>query len=107
MARRSDEAITPRNGHTLLVLIVCRISGCSKQKELSNEDQADNAKEAVGDLYDGSVLFDIISTKAKGERLDLPELDAIEAAYRSKKYDLVVFDDLSRLIRGGEAARLL
>jgi site-specific DNA recombinase len=107
MARRSDEALAPKNGHTLVVLIACRISGCTKQKELSNEDQADNVKEAVRDLYDGSVVFKVISTKAKGERLDRPELESVEAAYRSRKYDLVVFDDLSRLIRGGEAARLL
>jgi hypothetical protein len=90
-----------------MVFNVCRISGCAKQKERSNEDQADNAKESVRDLYDGRVIFDLISTKGKGERLDRPELELVETSYRSRKYDLAVFDDLSRLIRGGEAARLL
>src|SRR5204863_6940393 len=42
-----------------------------------------------------------------GERLDRPELEQIEKAYRSREFDLFVYDDLSRLIRGGEAARLL
>jgi site-specific DNA recombinase len=58
-------------------------------------------------LYEGPVVFRIISTKGKGERLDRPELEEAEAAYNSGKYDLFVYDDLSRLIRGGEAARLL
>ena len=34
-------------------------------------------------------------------------MDEIESAYKSGDYDVFVFDDLSRLIRGGEAARLL
>lgn len=108
MTRRSDSEVRPRNGHTLMVAMACRISGCPGQKELSLEDQQDNAKETVQGLYDGPAIYDLIAaTKAKGERLDRPELTLIEDAYRSRKYDLFVFDDLSRLIRGGEAARLL
>jgi len=49
----------------------------------------------------------VIATVGKVERLDRPELEEIENAYRSRKYDVMVYDDLSRLIRGGEAARLL
>ena len=107
MSRRSSEELRPRNGHTLMIFIVCRISGCANQKELSIEDQADNAKQEVAELYDGPTEFRTIKTKAKGERLDRPELEQIEAAYKSGEYDLFVYDDLSRLIRGGEAARLL
>ena len=107
MSKRSDEQLVPKNGHSVVVLIVCRISGCSRQKEASNDDQQDNAKEALARLYEGPVHFDVISTKGKGERLDRPEIEQIEAAYRSGKYDLVIFDDLSRLIRGGAAAKLL
>lgn len=107
MARRSEREVKPRNGHTLRVLIVSRISGCANQKEASLDDQEDNAEEIVRELYDGPVEFRRISTKGKGERLDRPELEEIEAAYESGDYDLVVYDDLSRLIRGGEAARLL
>ena len=107
MLRCSNSELKPRNGHTLIVGIVCRISGCANQKELSLEDQEDHAKEAVKELYDGPVEFDVISTVGKGESLDRPELERIEKAMHSGKYDLFVFDDLSRLIRGGEAARLL
>lgn len=107
MARRSSEELVPRNGRTLRVLIVARISGCASQKEMSLEDQIDNAKEAVADIYSDDVEFTVISTKGKGEALNRPELERIEAAYRSREYDLAVLDELSRLIRGGEAVRFL
>lgn len=63
-------------------------------------DQIDHAKEAIRELYDGPVEFVIITTVAKGESLDRPELEQIELAYRSAQYDFFIFDDLSRLIRG-------
>jgi site-specific DNA recombinase len=89
-----------------MVFTVCRISGCANQKELSLEDQADNAKEAVREIYDGPVEFHIIATTGKGERLDRPELNKVEAAYRSNLYDLGTYDDIGRLVRGAEAVRL-
>lgn len=107
MSRNSQKELLPRNGQMLEVCVVCRISGCQNQKEASLEDQEDNAKEVVQDLYQGPTNYHIIATKGKGERLDRPELLEIEEAYRSGRFDLFVFDDLSRLIRGGEAAKLL
>ncbi len=107
MGRKSEEKLLPRNGHSLVVGVACRISGCANQKEQSLEDQEDHARESIAELYDGPVEFRVIATKGKGERLDRPELDEIESAYKSGDYDVFVFDDLSRLIRGGEAARLL
>ena len=107
MSRCSNSELKPRNGHTLIVGNVCRISGCANQKEQSSVDQQDHAKEAVKELYDGQVEFDVISTVGKGESLDRPELERIKTALASGKYDLFIFDDLSRLILGGEAARLL
>ncbi len=107
MGRKSEEKLQPRNGHSLVVGVATRISGCANQKELSLVDQEDNSREAIADLYDGPVEFRVIATKGKGERLDRPELEQIEAAYKSGEYDVFVYDDLSRLIRGGEAARLL
>jgi hypothetical protein len=41
--------VKPRNGHTLVVGIVARISGCAKQKEVSLEDQVDHGKEVVAE----------------------------------------------------------
>ena len=107
MSRVSNGDLRPRNGHTLVVGIGARISGCQNQKELSLTDQEDNAKELIISLYDGPTDYRVISTKGKGERLDRPEVLQFEAAYRSNEFDVFVFDDLSRLIRGGEATRLL
>lgn len=107
MQRKSENGLIPRNGQSLIIAIVCRISGCAKQTELSNEDQEDNGKQLIAELYSGPSEFRVIATKGKGENLERPELEQIEAAYKSRKFDVFIFDDLSRLIRGGEAARLL
>ena len=103
---RRDE-LSPRNGQTLVVGIVTRISGRPKQKEVSLEDQEDNAKETIKEMFDGPVEFHVISTITPGEILDRPELEQIETHLRARTFDVFVFDDLSRLVRGGEAVRLL
>ena len=106
MTRRSDENLQPRNGHTLVVGIIARISGCAKQKEVSLDDQVDHAKEVVAEMYDGPVEYRIIATKGKGERLDRPELVEIEKDLRSGELDLAIQEDVGRLIRGADAVRL-
>jgi site-specific DNA recombinase len=108
MSRRSDSELKPRNGHTLIVGIVARISGGQRQKGASLDDQIDNARELIEEIYEGPVEFKVIAcTKGKGEWLDRPELLLIEKAYRSGEYDIIVYDDIGRLIRGGKAAELL
>ena len=98
----------PRNGHTLVVGIGARISGCADQKELSLEDQIDHAKEELTQHWQGPVEFrTIAATKGKGEALDRPELVVIEAAYRNGDLDVFIWEDLGRLVRGAEATRLL
>ena len=103
---KRNRSLSPHNGHTLKVLIVARISGCQSQKEMSLDDQIDHAKEVIAEIYDGSVDFRVISTKGKGERLDRPELQEIEELLRSGKLDVLVMEDVGRLIRGGAAVRL-
>jgi hypothetical protein len=102
---RSKE-VRPRNGHTLVVGIVARISGCAKQKDVSLEDQIQHAQELVATLFDGKVDYQIVSTKGKGERIDRPELVEIERMIRSGELDLLIVEDLGRLVRGTEASRL-
>lgn len=99
--------LAPRNGHTLIAGIGGRISGCNNQKAESLEDQVDHGKEVVADLYTGPVEYRIITTTGKGERLDRPELAEIEAHFRKRELDIFVWEDLGRLVRGAEAARLL
>ena len=83
-----------------------RISGCQNQKELSLEDQVNYSKEFVEMLYEGPVEYHVIATKGKGEQLNRPEIAQVEQLLRSRKLDLLVVEELSRLIRGGEAIRL-
>ena len=106
MFESSEHRIVPRNGHTLVVVIVARISGCASQTDLSLEDQIDHAKEIVADLYDGPVEYREIATKGKGERLDRPELAEIEEMVRTREVDLLIIEDLGRMVRGVEAVRL-
>jgi len=106
MTRRSKREFLPRNGHKLIVGIVARISGCASQKELSLEDQVDHGKEEVAELYSGPIEYRVIATKGKGERLDRPELAEVEQMIRSREIDLLVMEDVGRLIRGTAAVTL-
>ncbi len=47
--------VRPRNGLTLEVGIVCRISGCADQKEMSLDDQEDHCRQLIKEMYDGPV----------------------------------------------------
>ncbi len=106
MSISPDRPVVPRNGRTFVVGIVARISGCQNQKELSLEDQLDHAKQVVADEYAGPFKYRIISTKGKGERLDRPEVAEIEATLRTRELDVLVAEDLGRMVRGTEAVRL-
>ncbi len=103
---RWQESIRPRNGHTLVVGIVARISGCANQKEMSLDDQVDHASQWVVERYDGPVEYRTVATKGKGERLDRPELDEVQAMIRSRELDLLIAEDLGRIVRGTEASSL-
>jgi site-specific DNA recombinase len=107
MALHFTDQIVPRNGHTAHVGIIARISGCANQKDISLDDQVDHGKQVAADLYDGPVEYHVIATTAKGERLDRPELARIQQELRKGFLDLLVFEDLGRMVRGGEAVRLI
>jgi site-specific DNA recombinase len=106
MYSKSGVEVTPRNGHSLVAGIVARISGCQNQKEVSLDDQIDHGKELTAEFYSGVVDFRTFATNAKGERLDRPELVDIEVMLRSRELDLLIVEDIGRLIRGADAVRL-
>lgn len=103
---RLNTALVPRNGHTLVVGIVARISGGQNQREMSLDDQVDHAKAEVAEIYSGEVKYRVISTTGKGERLDRPELNEVEAMIRSRELDLLIAEDLGRIVRGTAAKDL-
>jgi site-specific DNA recombinase len=104
-ARERDQ-ITPRNSCELVVCVAARISGCPRQKEASLDDQIDHAKEVIAEYYAGPVELRIVATKGKGENLERPELAVIEEQLRSRELDLLICEDLGRVVRGAEAVRL-
>jgi site-specific DNA recombinase len=88
------------------VSVVARTSGCPRQKEASLDDQIDHAKEVVAEYYAGPVELRIIATKNKGENLMRPELAVIEQQLRTRELDLLICEDLGRLVREAEAVRV-
>jgi len=106
MSHRHGPPLVPRNGHELIVGVVARISGCANQKELSLDDQVDHAKQVVAELYDGPVAYRVISTKGKGERLDRPEIAEIEGMLRRGELDVLVAEDIGRIVRGIDVGRI-
>ncbi len=105
MKRRSDQ-ITPRNGHSLEVLVIARISGSARQKELSLEDQEDHCRAVAAEKYTGKINYKAIATKGKGESLERKELKEIEKLLRTRKYDLMIAEDIGRIMRSAQAVRL-
>ena len=97
--------VTPKNGSILVVLIVARISGCQSQNEVSLEDQVDTCKEIASNIYDGEIEFRVISTKGKGEDLERPELEQIAQALK-EDVDVLIQEDVSRLLRGVDAVKI-
>lgn len=103
---KSTRLMKPRNGRTLQVLIVGRISGCQNQQDVSLDDQVAHGKQATADIYDGLCNFHTICTTGKGERLDRPELAEVEAGICSGAYDLIVMEDVGRMVRGTAAVAI-
>ncbi|MDB5355011.1 MAG: hypothetical protein JWN24_1464 [Phycisphaerales bacterium] len=106
MFGRSKGPLVPRNGHTLVVVIVARISGCANQVGLSLDDQIDHAKQLVAEMFTGPVDYRILRTTGKGEALDRPELAELEAILRTREADLMIAEDLGRVVRGTAAVEL-
>ncbi len=107
MSYFGNRTMSPRNGRKFVVLIVARISGCASQKDVSLDDQQEHAQQyAVESCGEGEIEYRIVATKGKGEELTRPELAEVETAIRSNDLDLLIVEDLGRLIRGAEATRL-
>jgi hypothetical protein len=74
---------------------------------VSLEDQADNGKDTIKEMYSGPAEYKVIATKAKGEWVDRPELRELQRLIETKHFDVLFAEDLGRMIRGGEAFELV
>jgi DNA invertase Pin-like site-specific DNA recombinase len=90
--------LVPRNGQTLLVLGIARIS-TDHQDERSLADQEALYRswldERVGLLYH----LEMITGRGSGECLDREEARRARAAVESGRFDLVIAEDLGRIFR--------
>src|SRR4051812_46344925 len=104
----------PRAGSVLWLLLICRVSKPAKgkrkksqragyQDERSNEDQTKNLKRWFRQQYKGRVRIFAIKGSGSGERLDRVETRRALRAVRSRKFDVVLMEDLGRLMRRVDA----
>ena len=94
-----------RNGRRLQVLLICRVSNPrpGAQTEQSNDDQAATFEEWVRKRTDLPSEFTVLAGKGSGERLDREEVRKAEDLVESGRYDLVVAEDLGRIMRRVQA----
>lgn len=98
MTRRLDPPLTPRNGTTLRVLAVCRISGAN-QDPRSLDDQEALLRGYVANHYEGPTDWEVFKTQGSGEILDRGELAEIGVHLGSGRCDLLITEDLGRIAR--------
>jgi DNA invertase Pin-like site-specific DNA recombinase len=91
----------PKNGHMLEILTVCRVSNPQpgKQDERSLGDQEASyhewLKRNVGRPYDMTV----IAGSGSGELLDRDDYQRLIDPVATRRYDLVLCEDLGRIVR--------
>ncbi|QDU63249.1 Recombinase [Planctomycetes bacterium Pan216] len=93
-----EPPLQPRSDNVLRVVLVVRISTVH-QDARSLEDQAALLRRWVHDRYDGEVEFRKIASRGSGEHLDRVELNELEETIESRRYDLVMAEDLGRICR--------
>jgi DNA invertase Pin-like site-specific DNA recombinase len=101
-SRPLDPPLTSRQGVTLRVLIICRIS-TEHQDPRSLADQEALLRRHVADCYDGPADVHVIASRGSGERLDRAELLAAEDRIERGEFDLVLAEDLGRVCRRNHA----
>ena len=90
--------LVPRNGHTLLVLGIARISTLNQdQRSLADQEALYRRwlDQHVGHPYQ----LTMIAGRGSGESLDREESRLARAAVESGRYDLVIAEDLGRIFR--------
>lgn len=94
--------LVAKQGGALRVLIVTRISS-DKQDERSLGEQAVLVRRWIEDRWEGEIEFSVIAGIGSGERLDREELDRAKSQIEANLVDVVVAEDLGRIMRRAEA----
>ena len=91
-------SFVPKRGNTLRVLNIARISGLN-QDERSNSDQDAYCRRHLEGEYSGPAEFTVIKGQGSGEYLDRRELLKAEELIQSGNFDLVICEDIGRIMR--------
>lgn len=88
-----------RDGKTLRVLGIARISGGPNQTELSLADQGALYRAWIEAHYEGPYTLTMIAGIGSGECLDREDVEKARSALDSGQYDLVICEDIGRIMR--------
>ncbi len=105
MASFDFSGMTPKSGHSLHVLMICRVSspGPGKQDIRSLDDQENMLRAWIKERYTGPTDVRVIRGTGSGERLNRKELFDASDAVENGDFDLVLCEDLGRIMRRMEA----
>lgn len=98
-------ALTPKNGHSLEVLAVCRVScpGEGKQDIRSLEDQEALLRKWLDEHTEHHHEITVIAGSGSGENLERAEHLQLLNEISTERYDLVITEDMSRIARRVQA----
>lgn len=105
MAGRSNFAlqppIEPRNGHTVRVLVTCRVSDPrpGKQDERSLEDQRAMHEEWLQAHLNYPYELTVLEGRESGELIDRADYRELTQLVETDQFDLVLTEDLGRILR--------
>lgn len=94
-------SLVPKNGHTLRVILVCRVSdpGPGKQDVRSIYDQEAMLRSRLKEYWSGPIEIIVVAGSGSGEWLERDEYVHLIALVESGDYDLVLAEDLGRIVR--------
>ncbi len=100
--------LTARNGHTLKVILPCRVSdpGPGKQDIMSLADQEAMHRRWLSDHTSVPLAITVLAGSGSGECLERREYHQLNELVASNEFDLVLTEDLGRILRRIQAHML-